>query len=186
MATKVRRTQLFITAACLVVLLPTRGSGHGQENIPYIYLLELGIPDSRYEYCHGCEKTSDWVLSAPIYLDVERWELSKSVTLINMPMLEPQYAVFKRMVRGLLGTRLVCGVGGQQDSRPVFGFFIEGAGLLGRDGHGGVVGAGISYFIYPSLPISLTYRRTWTTEEDRHDVSIGVEVQIPIFRVLFQ
>ncbi len=140
--------------------------------------LEPLIPDVRREF----GPTSRWVLSWPIHpwatppLDVP------GPTLIASPFLEPQLGLSPRVLRLLGGARLYA----FPDSAR-WGALVEGAGLWGQDGRGGVLGAGLTYDLIERhadtqpWTLSLVYRRTWTDQGSRHDVAFDVTVPIGMF-----
>jgi hypothetical protein len=140
--------------------------------------LEPLIPDVRREF----GPTSHWVLSWPIHpwatppLDVP------GPTLILSPFLEPQLRLEPSALRLLGGVRLYA-----FPDTARWGALVEGAGLWGADGRGGVLGAGLTYDLIERhedtqpWTLSLVYRRTWTNQGPRHDVAFDVTVPIGMF-----
>lgn len=142
--------------------------------------LEPLIPDLRYEFGGAAD---DWVLSWPIHpwatppLDVP------GPTLIVSPFVEPQLRLGPEKEFRLLGGARLYGF--PDTSR--FGALVEGAGLWGTDGKGGVLGVGVTYDLIERhrhtqpWTVSLVGRRTWTDREARYDVSLDVTVPLRMF-----
>jgi hypothetical protein len=142
--------------------------------------LEPLLPDARYESGAGLD--AGWVLSWPIHpwatppLDVP------GPTLIVSPFLEPQLRLGPSRFRMLAGARVY----GFPDSSR-FGVLVEGAGLWGEDGRGGVLGVGLTHDLIERhrhtqpWTISLVGRRTWTDREARYDVSLDVTIPLRMF-----
>lgn len=143
--------------------------------------LEPLIPDVRYEFGGGNLKDG-WVLSWPIHpwasppLDVP------GPTLIISPFVEPQLRLKPSTFRLLAGARVY----GFPDTAR-FGALVEGAGLWGQDGKGGVLGVGLSYDLIERhrytqpWTVSVVGRRTWTDRDTRFDVSLDVTVPLAMF-----
>jgi len=143
--------------------------------------LEPLIPDARYEFGGAAE--DDWVLSWPLHpwatppLDVP------GPTLIFSPFVEPQLRLgASKEFRLLGGARLY---GFPDTSR--FGALVEGAGLWGTDGKGGMLGVGVTYDLIERhrytqpWTLALVGRRTWTDREARYDVSLDITVPLRMF-----
>jgi hypothetical protein len=143
--------------------------------------LEPLIPDVRYEF-GGSALKDGWVLSWPIHpwasppLDVP------GPTLIVSPFVEPQLRLKPSTFRLLAGARVY---GFPDTSR--FGALVEGAGLWGQDGKGGVLGVGLSYDLIERhrytqpWTVSVVGRHTWTDRGGRFDVSLDVTVPLSMF-----
>ncbi len=142
--------------------------------------LEPLIPDARYEFGGA---RNGWVFSWPLHpwatppLDVP------GPTLIVSPFVEPQLRLGASKEFRLLGGARVYGF--PDTSR--FGALVEGAGLWGTDGKGGVLGVGVTYDLIERhrhtqpWTVSLVGRRTWTDREARYDVSLDVTVPLRMF-----
>jgi hypothetical protein len=140
--------------------------------------LEPLLPDLRREL----GSSSGWVLSWPVHpwatppLDVP------GPTLIVSPFVEPQLRLAPRTLRLLGGARLYA-----FPDTARWGALMEGAGLWGADGRGGVLGVGLTYDLIERhadtqpWTLSLVYRRTWTNQGPRHDVAFDVTVPIRMF-----
>lgn len=90
--------------------------------------------------------------------------------------LEPQYRTQRHDVRGVLGTRAMW--------LPIAetGILVEAGGVLGTDGSGGVLGAGLVLYYdrgsggsSGTYTISPVYRRSWTTGGTRDAVTLDFQ-----------
>ncbi len=138
------------------------------------YVLEVGIPDLRYEI--GDDDRS-WVLSWPVLVTLaRRTEDSDSDNRRQAAialLVEPQWNR-DHGKRVLLGTRLT----GFLESSLSWGVALEGAGVLGSDGHGGMVGGGIIWGVQ-DLAVGVFARRTVTHLRHRTDVSFDLMFPFP-------
>jgi len=140
--------------------------------------LEPLLPDLRREW----GPASRWVLSWPIHPWATPPVDVPGPTLILSPFLEPQLRLSPSALRLLGGARLYAF---PDTSR--WGALVEGAGLWGADGRGGVLGAGLTYDLIERhadtqpWTLSLVYRRSWTNRGPRHDVAFDVTVPIGMF-----
>jgi hypothetical protein len=141
--------------------------------------LEPLVPDLRYEL--GPARRA--ILSWPIHpwatppLDVP------GPTLILSPFVEPQLTLgAQRDYRLLAGGRAYV----FPDTLRL-GVLVEGAGLWGTDGRGGVAGVGLAYDLIERhrttqpWTLALVYRRSWTREGPRSDLSFDVTVPLRTF-----
>jgi hypothetical protein len=163
-------------------LLPSLASGDDKRVlVGFAAVVENLIPDLRYEYCDaGCSGHSYLNLSWPIQLDVQHVDLHPRIALLNAPFIEPQW-VKDSETRFLAGDRLslLWRIG----ENRFLGLFLEGAGILAADNYGGLIGSGVSLLTKPKLGIgfSLVYRRSFTQEQRRHDISLGLDLPLAIF-----
>ncbi|MCE9670022.1 hypothetical protein LY474_19675 [Myxococcus stipitatus] len=143
--------------------------------------LEPLVPDVRYEW--GPRSREHWVLSWPVHpWALPAWDVP-GPTLVLSPFVEPQLRLSPSAFRMLGGARLYV----FPDTWRL-GALVEGAGLWGRDGSGGLVGMGASFdFIErhrDTVPwtASVVLRRTWTGEGARLDVSFDIAVPLNMFQ----
>jgi hypothetical protein len=143
--------------------------------------LEPLIPDLRLEY--GGESPRRAVLSWPLHpWATPPLDAPGPLTFIASPFVEPQLRLGAKEYRLLGGARLYA----FPDSLRL-GALIEGAGLLGTDGDGGMAGVGLTYDLIERhrttqpWTLSLVYRRSWTGEGTRNDLSFDVTVPIRMF-----
>jgi hypothetical protein len=118
------------------------------------------------------------VLAWPLHVGIRRLFLDPpnddSIVWPSL-FLEPQIRLGETDYRCLVGSRWVFNWG-------VLGFVTEAGGLVGTDGHGGFVGAGIQPFMRPSEPgyyvtmglLALVYRHVWTQHEHRNEISLDL------------
>jgi len=141
--------------------------------------LEPLLPDLRYELQPERRAVLSWPLHpwATPPLDVP------GPTLILSPFVEPQLTLgAERDYRLLAGGRVYA-----FPDRLRFGALLEGAALWGTDGRGGVAGVGLAYDLIERhrttqpWTLALVYRRTWTREGARSDLSFDVTVPLRMF-----
>jgi hypothetical protein len=142
--------------------------------------LEPLVPDLRYEYAgpEGRRAVLSWPLHpwATPPLDVP------GPTLILSPFVEPQLTLGERDYRLLAGGRAYA----FPDTLRL-GALVEGAAVWGTDGRGGVLGVGLAYDLIERhrttqpWTLALVYRRTWTREGPRSDLSFDVTVPLRMF-----
>lgn len=142
--------------------------------------LEPLIPDVRFEWGQGPK--DHWVLSWPIHpWTFSAWDIP-GPTLIASPFIEPQVRLKTTAWRLAAGARVYV----FPDSARL-GALVEGAGLWGQDGSGGLAGVGLSFDLIERHPsttpwtVSAVLRRTWTGEGARMDVSLDVTVPLNMF-----
>ncbi len=145
--------------------------------------LEVIVPDLRYEQPASGEDGDDgWVVSWPVHL-VE-WRPDRRVWM--SAFVEPQLRTTgDNQWRALAGGRLNAvpfsrARGSGLPGLP--GVLIEAGGVVGQDGHGAMVAAGVVWDVFnltaqdedlaPTL--SFVYRRVFTDEGDRADLSVDV------------
>jgi hypothetical protein len=143
--------------------------------------LEPLIPDLRFEWGPADRAVLSWPIHpwATPPLDIP------GPTLIASPFVEPQLALGpERDWRVLAGGRLYA----FPDSLRL-GALLEGAGLWGTDGRGGVAGVGLAYDLIERhrttqpWTLALVYRRSWLSggASPRHDLSFDVTVPLRTF-----
>lgn len=133
------------------------------------------VPDLRLEL----EASQPYlVLSLPVHVNLYRDHVLP-ITHEKAPLslfVEPQYRPSGREWRGLAGLRL---------TQPIYRGFaalVEGAGLVGTDGHGGLFGVGVGGFearIFNGVGwLAGVWRHAFTTEGQRNDFSIDLAYPI--------
>lgn len=154
------------------------GDGALERAARLLMLIELGIPDARFERSFTTDDHR-LALSWPIVMRANHVELGSTSGLVFNHVLELQYEVTRGELRALLGERMLVH-GADRSAGPLP--FIEIAGLLGSDGHGGVFGGGLAYGDGQfGVSLGVVVRFVVTTEERRGDVAI--DLQFP-FNVL--
>lgn len=167
----------------LALFGPMTGMGQGFDNMNLFpdlekKLYEWLLPDIRFEWSsddHGLIVSRPITVSLPPYLwtrDDDTWESLRGHWTDDVYLqffLEPQYQVRGGDWRGLLGSRALYDFDG-------FGAHVEGGGLVGTDGHGGMAGGGVFYGDPGGIGVHLTYRSTWA---GGHRNSLGVSLEVP-------
>lgn len=139
--------------------------------------LEPLVPDLRYEWGRREGAVLSWPLHPRAFQTGRRW------VAVASPFLEPQRSLAVPAWRLLGGARLSV-----FPARHRYGAFVEGAGHLAEDGHGGSAGGGLSYdFIErheatQPWTLSLVYRRTWTARDGRQDVALDITIPLAMLR----
>lgn len=138
--------------------------------------LEPLVPDVRLEWADARR----WVLSWPVHpWATPPFGEGGPVTLVASPFLEPQWRPATRDARLLAGARLYAFPGPLR-----VGALVEGAGLAGTDGHGGLVGAGLTFDLIERhaatqpWTVSLVVRQAWAGGAVRRDVALDVTVPL--------
>ena len=128
------------------------------------------IPDVWWEFAdnEGNGVTLAFPFSAAVYTEDE---------LVATISVEPQYRTRRHDVRGVLGTRAMW--------LPIAerGILVEAGGVLGTDGSGGMLGAGLVLFYDKAsggdasgtYTIAPVYRRSWTTGGTRDLVTLDFQ-----------
>lgn len=145
--------------------------------------LEVLVPDLRYEQrVDGAGGDDGWVVSWPVHL-VE-WRPDRRVWM--SAFVEPQLRTTGgNQWRALAGGRLNAvpfsrARGSGLPGLP--GVLIEAGGVVGQDGHGAMVGAGIVWDVFNltaqdedlAPTVAFVYRRVFTDEGDRAELSVDV------------
>lgn len=157
-----RLLSLFI----LVVPLSAQATGHLALGRLF-RLFEVVIPDLRFEWTDDDNRL---LLTVPLnwafILNPRKVEPTHIITLF----VEPQFSIGRDSVqRAVAGAKV-----GPQFTRSI-GAFVEGGGVLGTDGHGGMAGGGVHMGSLARASILFSYRSTWA-DEHAHSVSFGVEI----------
>lgn len=149
----------------------------------WLELVELAIPDSRYEF-QGALRNPSFVMSWPVPVAFSRVHLNDPLDGIELRACSPggcaQYwsllpeAIVEPQVR-LGGTRWRA-VGAVRATlmRARLGPHVlaEPVGVIGQDGSGGGFGVGVGL----GGALSIVYRSVWTTEGHRHELSLDVHL----------
>lgn len=142
------------------------GSGTGDA---LLMIAEPLFPDLRLELATG---TAYLVLSLPVHVLIYHEHLLFRDKARYSLFAEPQWRPAGSEWRGVAGIRV---------TQPVYGavaVLVDGAGLVGTDGHGGLAGLGAGLFEAGLLGgtgfLALVWRHAVTTTGDRNDFSLDL------------
>jgi len=149
-----------------------------------VVLLEPLIPDLRYEIGNGTE--AGLVLSWPISFARKEWYFALPDRHGDEAVLRGYYAALQPVVepqwRPSSGANRVVGLArtvfGRSSSSHGFAVAIDAGGVVGEDGHGGVVGTGLLYVLDQEglVYVGLFGRAVITNEGTRFDVSLDLHL----------
>ena len=163
---------------------PAHAAGDGPGFDPtggmlgWLYVLELVIPDVRFEVPFGDNADPQFVLSWPLVLHIHSFELGDRGFLRIHLFAEPQYATGTDAFRGLLGARTLVGARAKGDSFTGRALAIEVGGVAGQDGHGAMFGVGPMVYYGGGIQFGLMLRTTRTGDGWRGDAAF--DLQIPL------
>lgn len=126
------------------------------------------IPDVWWEFGDGFD--DGVALSVPLAFSLDAGDHLASTLFV-----EPQYRPDSSQFRAMAGNRVMWAPIAEN-----FGPLLEGGGVLGADGAGATFGSGIVLFYEADYDgtastISAVYRRTSTSDQSRHAVSLDLQ-----------
>lgn len=143
----------------------------------WIRTLELVIPDVRFERSFTADEDR-FVLSLPLVIRAGHVNLGSSASLAFNHFAELQYQVTHNEWRGVVGERVLLGKHVPDAWTYVDAWmpFLEAGALLGSDGSGGVIGAGLGYGdVHAGLSFGVVVRFVVTNEERRGDIALDLQ-----------
>jgi hypothetical protein len=126
------------------------------------------VPEFRAEAPVGFTELN-WQVALPVHFAVLARQTERANYILDVAV-EPQYQINHREWRGTLGCRFTHLITAWSK-----GWFVEGGGLVGQDGHGGYLGLGFALYGLRSdwmiiTALSPSYRLDLTTGGIRHEI----------------